>query len=280
MVSLGCCIDNGCKILQGKAENARFEAEILLGHLIQKDRLYIAVHKDCEVPCSTADRFYDMCRRRASGEPSAYITGVKEFMSLEFEVNKNVLIPRPETEMLVEMVCEKYQSKDINIIDICTGSGAIACSVAHFLPKAKVTATDISDAALEVALKNAQKNKVDNRVHFVKSDALKKICIPARFDLVLSNPPYIESSVIDTLETCVKDYEPRLALDGGNDGLIFYTKIVDNIKSILNPGGELMFEIGCNQGKAVSDIMSTAFTDIRIIKDLAGLDRVVCGQLA
>lgn len=278
MVSIADCLKIGAEILKD-TDAPRLEAEILLCHILQKDRLYAAVHKDEHLSEKKSNEFLAMCQRRAAGEPSAYITGTKEFMSLEFEVNGSVLIPRPETELAVELVCEKYKNQNVNIIDICTGSGAIACSLAHFMPDAHIWATDISDDALRIAQRNAQKLGVSQRVNFVRADALKKMNFEERFDIAVSNPPYIESSVVDSLETTVKDYEPRLALDGGADGLIFYRKIVDNIKSILRPGGELIFEIGFNQGQSLTKIMSPLFDSVNIIKDLAGLDRIACGQL-
>ena len=278
MVSLADCLAKGVDILRG-TEYARLEAEILLCHVLKKDRLYVAVHSRDPRSTESADRFWELCQRRAKGEPSAYITGTKEFMSLEFEVNPSVLIPRPETEMLAELICNKYKGKNANIIDICTGSGAIACSVAHYLPDALVTALDISEAALDVAARNCQKTKVAHRVTLMRADALKKIDVPQKFDLAVSNPPYIESRVISELDTDVKDFEPRLALDGGEDGLIFYRQIVNNIRSVLKERGELYFEIGSNQGSAVANIMSAHFENVTVIKDLAGLDRIVTGQL-
>ncbi len=278
MVSLDACLAKGVDILSG-TDLARLEAEILLCHVLGRDRLYLAVHKADLIEDNDAKKFLQLCQRRAKGEPSAYITGTREFMSLEFEVNPSVLIPRPETEMLAELICDKYKDKNANIIDICTGSGAIACSVAHYLPDARVTAVDISKAALAVAERNCQRTGVADRVTLMHADALEEIKVPQRFDLAVSNPPYIETGVIATLEVDVKDFEPMLALDGGKDGLIFYRQIVNNIKSVLNPGGELYFEIGSDQGSDVAHIMSAQFENVTVIKDLAGLDRIVTGQL-
>ena len=278
MVSLDACLAKGVDILSG-TDLARLEAEILLCHVLGKDRLYLAVHKADPIRDDDAKRFLELCQRRAKGEPSAYITGIREFMSLEFEVNSSVLIPRPETEMLAELICSKYKGKNANIIDICTGSGAIACSVAHYLPDALVTAVDISKDALAVASRNCKRLGVADRVTLMRADALEKIDVSQKFDLAVSNPPYIETDVIATLEVDVKDFEPMLALDGGEDGLIFYRQIVNNIKSVLKEGGELYFEIGSSQGNDVAHIMSTQFENVTVIKDLAGLDRIVTGQL-
>jgi len=278
MVSLDACLAKGVDILSG-TDLARLEAEILLCHVLGKDRLYLAVHKADPIRDDDAKRFLELCQRRAKGEPSAYITGIREFMSLEFEVNPSVLIPRPETEMLAELICSKYKGKNANIIDICTGSGAIACSVAHYLPDALVTAVDISKDALAVASRNCKRLGVAGRVTLMHADALEKIDVPQSFDLAVSNPPYIETDVIATLEVDVKNFEPMLALDGGEDGLIFYRRIIGIAPRILNKGGLLAFEIGFDQGEEVSALMEKNFTDISVIKDLSGNDRVVSGIL-
>jgi len=279
MVKIKDCLKMGTDILKSSLDMPKFEAEVLLAHILGKDRLYLTAFGDREISSDVEKDFYEKCQRRALGEPSAYILGEKEFMSLSFEVNPSVLIPRPDTELLVELICEEYKGKDKKILDLCTGSGAIACSLAHFLPECSFTATDISEKALATAKKNAKRNKVDERINFIISDALQKTDFGEMFDIVVSNPPYIESSVIPTLERNVKDYEPLLALDGGDDGLIFYRKIVDNIDASLKLGGELYFEIGFNQAQSVSEIMQEKFCDIQVIKDLAGHDRVVKGQL-
>ncbi len=280
MVKISDCLLSGVALLKKTVENPRMESEIFMAHILKKDRLYIAVHKNEEISPDHEAAFLSMCSRRALGEPLAYITGTKEFMSMEFEVCKGVLIPRPETELLAEYICDKYAGTDAKIIDICTGSGAIACSIAHYLPKAYVEAVDISSDALCIAKKNAQKNKVDGRINFYIADALLPIKSDIKFDVAVSNPPYIETHVIDSLMRDVRDFEPRIALDGGTNGLIFYEKIVDNIESILADGGELIFEIGCNQAEAVTSIMEQKFKNIVLTKDRAGNDRMINGQLA
>lgn len=279
MVKLSELLSEGTNILSASCENPRLEAEVLLTSLLGKDRIYLTVHKNDCVDSGISSLFISHCKRRADGEPSAYITGVKEFMGLEFDITPHVLIPRPETELIAEYVISRYQSQKPDIIDICTGSGAIACAVAHFLPHATVTGIDISHEAIETAKKNAKKLGLDDRVRFVHADALREINLGKKFDAAVSNPPYIESAAIETLERDVKNFEPRLALDGGNDGLIFYRKIVDNIKSVLNPDGELVFEIGYNQGEALKSIMNNKFTTVTVTKDYSGLDRMVSGIL-
>ncbi len=279
MVKITDCLNKGIAVLHNSVSMPSLEAEIFLAHALGKDRLYVLAFGDRQIEKEEENEFYKMCSRRALGEPSAYIIGEKEFMSLKLKVNPSVLIPRPETELLVEHIIEKHSGKSISILDLCTGSGAIAVSLAHFLPNVRILATDISNDALAVAKENAEMNKVQNRVSFVKADALLKTDFGQRFDILVSNPPYIESAVIPTLDKDVKDFEPKKALDGGDDGLIFYQKIVDNIDINLRCGGELYFEIGFNQAKSVCDIMKSKFENIKVIKDLAGLDRIVTGQL-
>ncbi len=279
MVSLSELLSEGTQILSGLCENPRLEAEVLLTSILGKDRIYLAIHREDAADREVSSLFISHCKRRADGEPSAYITGTKEFMGLEFDITPNVLVPRPETELIAEYVINRYSGQKLNIIDICTGSGAIACAVAHFLPNATVTGADISPKALETAEKNAKKLGVSDRVSFISADALGEMNFGKKFDVAVSNPPYIETDTIETLEKDVKNYEPRLALDGGKDGLIFYRKIVDNIKSVLIPGGELIFEIGYNQGNALESIMDSKFKAVTVTKDYSGLDRMVSGTL-
>lgn len=266
-------------ILKACVPSPFMEAEIILGHIILKDSLYIKTHPDLTLTEETEKLAYSLCQRRAKGEPVAYITGTKEFMSLEFEVNSNVLIPRPDTEIITEYIIEKYRNRAPKILDLCTGSGAVAISLAKYIVNSQITATDISKDALEVAERNAKKHNVDQRIDFLVKDALKDYDFSDKFDIVVSNPPYIETSVISSLMKDVSEYEPKLALDGGEDGLIFYKKTVNNIRKILKPGGELVFEIGYNQGKSVSEIMEKDFSFVQVSKDFGNNDRMVTGQL-
>ncbi|MBR5506983.1 MAG: peptide chain release factor N(5)-glutamine methyltransferase [Clostridia bacterium] len=266
-------------ILKACVPSPFMEAEIILGHIILKDSLYIKTHPDLTLTEETEKLAYSLCQRRAKGEPVAYITGTKEFMSLEFEVNSNVLIPRPDTEIITEYIIEKYRNRAPKILDLCTGSGAVAISLAKYIVNSQITATDISKDALEVAERNAKKHNVDQRIDFLVKDALKDYEFSDKFDIVVSNPPYIETSVISSLMKDVSEYEPKLALDGGEDGLIFYKKTVNNIRKILKPGGELVFEIGYNQGKSVSEIMEKDFSFVQVSKDFGNNDRMVTGQL-
>ncbi len=215
--------------------------------------------------------------RLLSGEPVSYIIGHKEFMSLDFSVNNSTLIPRQDTEILVEEIINFYKNrKPPFIFEIGTGSGCIAISLAHYIKGAHITACDISELALKTAMLNAEKNNVSCRISFVKKDIMTGFPdLSITPDCIVSNPPYIESDIIQNLESGVKDFEPISALDGGFDGLDFYRQIIslNNLRS----GGLLAFEIGYNQGIAVKELMSDKFTDIKIKKDLGGNDRVVTG---
>ena len=280
MVIIKKLLSNGAEILSGSVENPHSEAQYLLSDILKKDRLYLSMYRDNPIDEKTENVFLNFCKRRAMGEPFSYIVGHKEFMSLDFTVNSNVLIPRPETELLVETVIERCKIHSPKIMDICTGSGAIACSLAYYIKNSSVSGTDISKEALEVAAENAKRLVTNKKIDFFIADALEKISSDEKFDIVVSNPPYIESETVETLDCSVKNYEPRLALDGGDDGLIFYERIVNNIESILKKGGEIFFEIGYNQAKSVHGIMKSKFCNIEIIKDYAGLNRIICGQLA
>lgn len=279
MVILEDVLKSCADILKNSVPSPFMEAQILLGHVLSKDSLYIKTHPDMHIDAQYEKQAYSLCKRRAKGEPVAYITGIKEFMSLEFEVCPAVLIPRPDTEIITEYIIEKYSDSKIAILDLCTGSGAISVSLAKYMKNAYITATDISPDAIEVAKRNAKRNQVEGKIDFFIKDALSDYDFNNKFDVVVSNPPYIESSCIQSLMRDVSEFEPKLALDGGEDGLIFYKKTVNNIKKILKRGGELVFEIGYNQGKAVSSIMEENFSFVNIAKDLAGLDRMVTGQL-
>lgn len=276
MVNISEAVKIGAEILSAY-NNARLEAEILLKDVLNRDSIFLVTHSSDVLLSADFDKFLLHCKRRAAGEPSAYITGKKEFMSLEFEVDKNVLIPRPETELTVEIIIDKYSKKNAYIADICTGSGAIACSLAKYLQDAHVTATDISKAAIDIAQKNAKRLGVSERVEFMISDALAdRYKFEKRFDVIVSNPPYIETDTVKTLETCVKDYEPVIALDGGTDGLEFYRKISKNVKIFVNPGAMIIFEIGYNQGADVGNILyADGWKDIEVIKDYSSNDRIV-----
>lgn len=217
--------------------------------------------------------------RRSKNEPVQYITGVCEFMGMDFKVNPSTLIPRADTEILVENAINyiKLNNKK-EILDMCTGSGAIAVSVCAFCENTFVTASDISEKAIETAKQNAKYNNVNNRMEFFTGDLFKPLD-NKKFDVILSNPPYIKKDEILTLDSNVRDYEPIIALDGGSDGLYFYRVITEEATSHLNTDGRIYFEIGWDQSQDVEKILKDkGFSNIKTIKDLNGLDRVVYGD--
>ena len=233
-------------------DNARFEAELMVMSVMEMDRTRLVLNGKLPVMPQHTYRMNKMIERRKKGEPLQYILGETEFMSLDFFVREGVLIPRSDTEILVETVIDKIGDKKTTVADICTGSGCIGISIAHYKKNTDVELFDISDIALETAEKNIKRNNV-------------------------SNPPYIEKAVIETLQTEVKDYEPRIALDGGEDGLVFYRRITETAHNFLKKGGLLAFEIGYNQGESIRGLMQNDFYDTEVIKDLNDNDRVVIG---
>lgn len=272
---LGDALLEGIALLkETNIENPSLDARILMCHTLSCDELYLTVHRDRHLTQSEQDAFFSLIKRRMSNEPVGYITGTKEFMSLEFNVDKNVLIPRPDTEILVERVMSEVKSANPVIIDMCTGSGAIAVSLAKYIPNACVLGLDISEDALKVAKANSQKNGAD--VTFEKHDVLKPYS-KITADAVVSNPPYIPTEDLKGLMSDVIDFEPSIALDGGVDGLLFYRAIIKNIGSCLKDGGLLAFEVGAGQADDVAYLMEERFSSVTLEKDLAGIDRVVYG---
>lgn len=224
--------------------------------------------------------YFALTAKRCERIPLQHLTGEQEFMGLRFKVNEHVLIPRQDTEVLVEEAIRilgqsAVAEMSMSVLDLCTGSGCIAVSIKSFCPNVNITASDVSKEALAVATENAKRNHTE--VTFLESDLFSAITGP--FDMIVSNPPYIPSSVIPTLMPEVRDHEPHLALDGTEDGLHFYKEITKSAASHLNPRGYLLFEIGYDQGEAVAELMRQhGFTEIEIIPDLTGLDRVVKGR--
>lgn len=220
-----------------------------------------------------------MVTKRASRVPLQQILGSQEFMGLDFFVNEHVLIPRQDTETLVELVLEEQKEKNKKLLDLCTGSGCIAISLAVKGGYESVTATDLSEEALQVAEKNAREHQ--KTIRFFQGDLF--LALPQSeaktFDIITSNPPYIPTAVIATLEPEVREHEPMMALDGTEDGLKFYRQIAKEAGAWLKPGGSIYLEIGYDQGEAVSGLLADAgFTNVRVVKDLPGKDRVVCGS--
>ncbi|MCX7903795.1 MAG: peptide chain release factor N(5)-glutamine methyltransferase [Caloramator sp.] len=258
------------------------EAEIILSHILKRDRTYIHCHLNDKIDETLEKSFFDMIKERAKGRPLQYILGEWEFYGLKFIVKEGVLIPRPDTEVLVEKCLEII--KNINgpkIIDIGCGSGAISIAIAHNKKDSTVYALDIDSIPLEITRLNAEKNNVLDRVHIKKSDLLKSLGddLKGKVDLIVSNPPYIKEEEIKDLMEEVKNFEPKLALSGGEDGLYFYREISKEAKEYLKKNGYIAFEIGYNQGMDVEKILEAeGYKEVNIYKDLAGLDRVVIAK--
>ena len=263
------------KLKSSESNSPETDASLILMHVlgINKTQLLLG---DITISDEDVLKIQLMTDRCACGEPVQYIIGKCEFMSLSFTVAPGVLIPRCDTEILVEEVIKRLNpNSPLVVADLGCGSGCIGISLAHYIKNISVLSVDISDIALKIANKNADRNNVSDRIRFLKLDMTKQP-LPHAVDCIVSNPPYIRSDVIETLASNVRDHEPLSALDGGSDGLVFYRKIAEN--SNLNPGGLLAFEIGYDQGKAVSDILvKNGYINVEIIKDLENRDRVVLG---
>ncbi len=260
-------------------QRARRDAETLLLHMVERDRAYLLTHPEATLNAEGAVRYYALVERRLHGEPIQYILGECEFFGLPFTVNRDVLIPRPETEHLVEKVLELAAHFSApRIVDIGTGSGAIAVALAHKLPAAHVTATDKSAAALLVARKNAGRNGVAERIRFVEGDLLAPLA-DAKFDVVVSNPPYIPEVDRGSLAVEVRDHEPAAALFAGSDGLDIYRRLIPAAYGALAQDGFLALEIGFGQADAIAAILAAAgFAQIEFTKDLQGIDRVATAR--
>ena len=252
------------------------DARLLLEESAGKDYSHLLIDMREQVPEIVLEKLSGFIAMRKKRIPLQQIIGYTEFMGLKFYVNSDVLCPRQDTEVLVEQVLKRI-TEGAKILDLCTGSGCIAISIAK-LAGASVTATDISEKALAVAERNARENGVC--VHFYKGDLYQALPSDEKYDIIVSNPPYIRTDVIETLETEVKDFEPRIALDGTADGLAFYRRIIAGADEYLKPGGLIFFEIGYDQGAEVSALLlDNGFSAISVIKDYGGNDRVVTATL-
>lgn len=287
------CYKQGRELLQkAGVEEAALDARLLLEYVCGTNRNDLLVHGERLVAETDVIRYQELLNKRSGRIPLQHLTGVQEFMGLTFRVNEHVLIPRQDTEILVEEVLKELHD-GMRVLDMCTGSGCILVSLLHYSNDCQGVGVDISEEALAVARENAEniltrkeayftgqadgsENDCETSVHFLQSNLFEKVT--GQYEFIVSNPPYIQSAVIDTLMPEVRDHEPRLALDGTEDGLFFYRRIVEDSREHLVSGGMLYFEIGYDQAQSVSLLMQEAgFTEINVVKDYAGLDRVVYG---
>jgi len=265
-------------IAEASALIARRDAEVLLTHLLQRDRAWLFLHGEDELASPDAAAFREMVARRAAHEPLQHITGVQEFFGLPLRVTRDTLIPRPETEHLVEAVLAwaATQPPGLRLLDVGTGTGAIALALATHLPQAEIVACDLSAAALDVARNNALELRLEQRVRFLLSDLLEAFSSELkdrRFDAIVSNPPYIPAGDAAEMQPDVRDFEPHSALFAGDDGLDVYRRLIPQARAALTPGGLLALEIGFSQREALAELLS-GWKNVRFLDDYAGIARV------
>jgi len=275
--SLTSCIAKGTVRLGTgpHADRARMDSELLLMHVLERNRAWLMAHGDDDVPEDAWGKFVELLERRYRGEPIQHITGECEFYGLPFRVTRDVLVPRPDTEHLVEKVLELAQRFDRpRILDVGTGSGAIAVSLADKLLNAHVTATDLSESALAVARENAERNQLEGRVRFMHGDLLAPVA-GEQFEIVVSNPPYVPNTDRALIAVEVREYEPALALFGGEDGLDIYRRLIPAAHAALVSGGFIALEIGFTQAESIERLLeSNGFRNIEFTPDLQGIPRV------
>lgn len=285
-LTLDLLLTEGVKVLtEAGIEEATLDARYLLFEVFHTDMTHFLLDRGRGI--SEDDQVLDqvkqyrlMIEKRSQRIPLQHITGSREFMGLEFYVNEHVLIPRQDTETLVELILKDYKGRKPVILDMCTGSGCIAISLSKIGGFNNVTAVDLSKEALKVAKRNADVLLGPGRITLIESDLFQAIEPESRFDIIVSNPPYIPTEIIKELQPEVRNFEPMLALDGREDGLFFYRQLVSEGRRFLNPGGSIYFEIGYDQAESVSALLEDAgFAEIRVVKDAAGLDRVVCAVM-
>jgi release factor glutamine methyltransferase len=265
-------------------------AELLLLHVLGRDRTWIYAHPEVEISSADAERFFALIARRAASEPTQHLTGKQEFWGLELEVTPDVLIPRPESEHVIEVALDRVALREVRagrppkndgaglqIADIGTGSGCLAVMLAKELPAAEIYATDISSAALAVARRNATHHSVVDRIHFVECNLLGKLS--SGFDLIVSNPPYIGRREAATLMREVREHEPEIALYGGEEGYEFYAGLIAQSAAHLKPGGILVLELGHNSLPAIQPLLDApTWTNVGVTNDLAGIPRVLAAE--
>lgn len=264
----------GVKRLKEKEiEEPVLKMRLLVASALNKNKEYIIAHGEDEIDSLKLEEIYSKMSKLEEYVPIQYITNKQEFMQLNFFVNENVLIPRGDTEVLVEEIIQNYKNEKVKILDLCTGSGCIAISLKKYIENSKIYAIDISEEALKVAKQNAINNEAD--ITFLKSDIFSNIK-EEKFDIIVSNPPYIKTEVINNLDKEVKK-EPLIALDGGNDGLYFYKKIIEEGYKFLNENGTIFFEIGYDQKDEIINIVKndTKYEVVKTKKDLGNNDRII-----
>lgn len=267
-------------LIQNNIDEVFLKSRILLAHILNVEKEYLIIHDDEVLLNLQENEFFKKVNKLCSGVPIQYLTNSQEFMGFNFYVDKNVLIPQPDTEILVENVIsiiknlQKSCQKEITVLDLCTGSGIIGVCLKKYLQNVNVLSSDISSNALEIAKKNANLQNV--KIDFIKSDLFENI--DEKFDVIVSNPPYIKTDKINELSKEVKN-EPRLALDGGQDGLDFYRKIIKESTNFFRKTGYLALEIGYDQKEAVENLFKNfKYKEIKIFKDLSDIERVIIGK--
>lgn len=278
-------INKGTSMLTG-IDSARLDSELILSKVLKKNKLYLLTHKDEIVSDEEAKEYFEYINLRQDRMPVKYILNECDFYGLDFYIEEGVLIPRSDTEVLVSEVISCINNsplknnQEIEVCDLCSGSGAIGISIAHNIKNSIVDEIDYYDKPMEVTKINILKNKLGDRVKFIKSNLLAEVIGKKKYDILVSNPPYIRREEIGNLMKDVKDFEPNEALDGGDDGLHFYKQIIKDSKKVLKPNGVLAFEIGYDQAEDVKKMMiANGYKDVFVKKDLAMHDRVVMGFL-
>jgi release factor glutamine methyltransferase len=289
------------RLRAAKVPSETLAAELLLMHALGRDRTWLYTHPEYRLDRSTADAYLRLVARRAAGEPTQYLTGKQEFWDLEFEVTPAVLIPRPETEHVIEVALERLGKRGIKInmktgtpsptlriADVGTGSGCLAVALAHELPHAEIVATDISAPALEVARRNAARHRVSGRIRFLQANLLESLLHesqikshePQFFDLMVSNPPYVAGNEAAALPIEVRNHEPHAALFGGPTGIEIYAQLIQQAGELLYPGGILVLELGYGSADAVRKMFHVEhrWANIGITNDLAGIPRVIAAE--
>lgn len=280
MISIEEQIRQGVQLLKG-VQNPMLDTQLILAHVLGKDRLHLMMYPQQQLSEQECDQINFLLQKRSTGYPLQYILGHRAFMEWEFIVREGVLIPRPETELLVEGVLKRLGAKKealIRGLEIGCGSGIISVSLLKYCPALRMQAVDINPAALALTAENAERLEVAQRLNVFLSDLFGAIGEEERYDFIVSNPPYIPTAAIDTLQSEVREYEPSEALDGKEDGLFFYREIVKNAKNHLHQGGFLALEIGYDQGEALQKLLKDQqYREVSVGKDLAGLDRMAYG---